>query len=184
MAAVEHTSRIQFHASATPLEEFTHAPVIHVGTKAASKALIRDREIFAPDERRRGFKTHALAFSQHAQFHDEVLGDDEANEAHARFLEKRGIPLSTSVSDSRMSPIGKIPLEQERRVNAAVRALTQNKIVSYENRAEDEGSISHIVPTPYLNMRTRGKKDPQKQPVLPMDYSGMEPSERTRQVWW
>lgn len=182
MSAADHNSRIQFHASAESLDEFMHAPVLHVGTRKAAKTLTRDRLTYSQEDRGKTFKTHALAFSKHADFHDEVLSDEEANEAHAQFLEQRNIKPSSSVNDSRTPNYRSTlaPLGQEKRIQGGVDALSRNKIVRYTNSTEDTGSISHMVPSPYMNMRSVGQKDPQKQPVLPMDYSPMEPSSRTR----
>lgn len=157
------------------------APAMHVGERDAARGVINFRTILGPEAEKSGFKTHALAFSKHAQFHDETLSDEEANEAHARFLEERGIQPSESVRDSRASSFIDLPPDSEERVVRAVAALSQNKVLPYVNDGEGDGSISHVVPTPHMNMRSRGKPDPQTQPVLPMDYSTVNPSERTKQ---
>jgi hypothetical protein len=178
MAASDYNSRIQFHASKADADEFMRSPAMHVGTKDAARGLVNFRNILGSGQET-GFKTHALAFSKHAVFHDETLSDEEANEAHARFLEERGITPSGSVRDSRASSFIDLPADSERRVTRATAAMGENKIVSYENSGEAEGTISHVVPTPHMNMRRRGKPDPQTQPVLPMDYSTVNPSKRT-----
>jgi hypothetical protein len=166
----------QFHASVEPPNEFLRAPLLHVGTEQAAEEISK----FTPN--RNEYVTHELAFSDHVQFHDDNLSDDLANEAHARFLEQKGMTPTKTVSDSRsttpMSPM--IRGIHESKLSAAVEALGQNKVLRYINVAEDRGSTSHIVPAPHMNLRQMGQADPQKQPVLPMDYSGVAPSARTK----
>lgn len=178
MSAKENISRIQFHASVQPPEEFLHAPAIHVGTKKAATSLTRFRSILpSADEPAEDFKTRALAFSQHAVFHDDVLDDGQANEAHAQFLEAKGLPVTGSLRDSRSKPSN---WKEGERIRQAIEALMENKILTYTNDSEDSGSLSHIVPSPHMNVRGRNMVDPQEQPVLPMDYSDVAPSSRTK----
>lgn len=166
----------QFHSSVEPPTEFLRAPLLHVGTEQAAE------DISNFSSRKSAYVKHELQFSEHAQFHDDNLPDDLANEAHARFLEQKGMSPTETVRDSRAS----LPMSpmlrgiHESKINAAVQALGQNKILRYRNEAEDRGSISHVVPAPHMNLRQMGQADPQKQPVLPMDYSGVAPSERTK----
>jgi hypothetical protein len=180
----------QFHASKEDPSEFMHAPAIHVGTKDAARDLKVSYLV-------RGRKVHALAFSEHADFDPDVYDDDIANEAHARFLRQKGLEVPGTIRDSSWDTADagwarRVTHEDD--VQKALRSLQENKVVSYRNSAEGvkkvftpgsldpvtEMSISHIVPSPYLNMRTRGTADPASQPRLPMDYSMMEPSEQTK----
>lgn len=165
----------QFHGSPLPPSEFMKAPAIHVGTKKAAGY----ERVSTPD----AYKLH---FSEHAVFHDEDLSDEEANAAHSRFLAVRKLPVPPSVSTSAMFtdeddlPDTEDLSREERAIRSAVTALGENKILRYKNMIEDYGSTSYVVPSPWLNMRQPGKKDPQKQSVLPMDYSGAVESETTK----
>jgi hypothetical protein len=166
---------IQFHASKEPIEEVMRAPAIHVGTRDSAESLTRFR-VNRPEDSEK-YKTHALGFSKHAQFHDVTLTDEAANEAHAKFLEEKGMQPTPSIRDSRM--FGSDWDHSGHTVSPALEALKGNKILRYVNTGEAEGTISYVVPTPHMNMRRQGQKDPVEQPVLPMDYSGIDPSNRT-----
>lgn len=164
----------QFHSSKEPIEEIMRAPAIHVGTRDDAEELSRYRS-----KTEKGYKTHVLGFSKHAQFHDVTLSDGAANEAHSRFLEEKGLTPTKSVHDSRLTPFEL--LYENHNPESALAALKENKILRYVNSGESgDGSISYVVPSPHMNLRRQGHKDPMEQPVLPMDYSGINPSDRTK----
>ena len=173
-----------FHGSSAPLDEFMRAPLLHVGSRAAA------------DEMAKAHRGHTVTmhFSQFAEVHPERLTDEEANEAHRQFSEARNFPVEQGIKDSSLprqwrgrldgSTIGEFPIynndEHKNKIQRAVAALGENKVLQYENSVEDAGSTSYIVPSPHMNMREPGTADPQKQPVLPIDYSGVSLSERTK----
>lgn len=185
-----------FHASRFPKEEFTAAPTIHVGDIGAAVSRESYMRGFI-SERNAPWSIHAVKPSEHMEFHGELLGDDEANAAEARYLEKSNYPIPQSVQES-MRPIE--DYGSARSIVRAARALAANKAVQYENPVE--GGISAIIPSPHFNVSTHrmrpneidretvkvtdtsaleGMEDPHQQTVLPMDYSGMKQSKRTKE---
>lgn len=181
-------SNVVFHGSSVSSDEFMRAPLLHVGSRAAA------------DEMTKAHRGHTvtLHFSQFAEVHPERLTDEDANEAHRQFAEARNFPVEQGIKDSSLyrqrvhtyvpgeidSTVREVPVydddEHKNKIQRAVAALGENKILQYENSVEDKGSTSYIVPSPHMNMREPGTADPQKQPVLPMDYSGVSLSERTK----
>ncbi len=165
---------LQFHSSELDEDEFMRAPALHIGTKNAATEIGRNQQR----------RIYPLRFSDHTQFHDEVLEDDVANEAHAQFLEGHGLTVPLTVNSSRLTVprpgSGEDYHGKLTKAGAAADSLRQNKVLRYINSAEDSGSTSHIVPTPHMNVYRWPNRDPQAQPVLPMDFSGIDPSERTR----
>lgn len=131
-------------------------------------------------------KIKPFDFSKHAQFHDVTLTDPEANRAHSLFLQHHKLPVPSSVSSSATDLFSKNTMNEEN-VQNALQALKQNKILRYENTEdvefidhEGEPSLSYVVPSPWMNLRQSLGRDPMEQPVLPMDYSQVNPSEKTR----
>lgn len=195
-----------FHGStvADP-DEFTKAPILHVGTADQAANAINpdwpnkmdyDREEFLYDSAEDVDGVHGLAISKHAQIHRITVPDDIANEAHWHFLNERGHVPSKTVAGSRSYHGVEHPL-----VKSALNALRQNKIVPYKNEVETpkdlysgysgddpetekhfrEASTSYVVPAPHINLVQFGQKEPVSQPLLPMDYTGVLPkSEKTK----
>lgn len=182
MAASDNLNKALFHSSTVAPDQLMKAPLIHVGTQRAARDIQDNREVSS--------RITKFYPSQHAEVHPEVLSDEEANEAHRQFVEARNYPLHLTVKHSALPrrsvddhADGTVPAyetdAQKRRIQAAVQALSENKILQYENFAEDSGSLSYVVPSPHMNLRRKGGRDPMKQPVLPMDYSGVAPSNKT-----
>lgn len=194
-----------YHGSEKDPSEFMKAPIIHVGTaeQAASAVDVEwndhwNHEFDEPEyeyaENVPG--VHALQLSKHAKVHRITVPDDIANEANVHFLRERGYPISPSVNTTRSFHGVEHPL-----VKSALNALRQNKVVPYINnfetpqwlydedtsdpeteRAVREASKSFMVPSPSLNMAQFGKKDPQGQPMFPMDYTGVLPESKTTKL--
>lgn len=193
-----------FHGSnQANVHEFLRAPILHVGTQDQANQIVDPTNSYIESTGRkwpvneRGESTrrfpgvHRLQFSQFAEFHPEVFSDEAVNTAHEEFLHKRRIEPTSSVSAtayaSKYSP----------EVQKVLKAWDENKIVAYRNTWEhpkdkygttmDEKDVhphallSFAVPAPVMNLRRAGRRrDPMTQPVLPMDYSMINPSEITK----
>lgn len=149
-----------YHGTRAPKEEFMNAPVVHVGSHKSASSRVG---VTWPGA---AAQLHRLQFAEHVEFHPEVLTDAEANTAHDLHATAHGLRTPESVADG-------VPSSYNRpRVWSAVDALKANKILRYENAIEAPGDISHVVPSPSMNLKGgRRSKDPSTQHRLPMDYS-------------
>lgn len=170
-------------------EEFMRAPLLHVGTQDQANQLIENPEsrFDEPNARwpiGRSFPgVHKLQFSQFAEFHPRVMDDEYVNIAHGLLLQKNKMGWGDSNS---AIPEHFKDMESHPEVQEALQAFESNKIVPYHNvwetpidkmgnpRQDTKPSdhISYAVPSPRLNLKRGNRRDPQQQPVLPMDYSG------------
>lgn len=173
-------------------DEFLKAPLLHVGTQDQANQIIERPESFletdeSPDPQwPTGVSfpgVHKLQFSQFAEFHPKVMGDTAVNIAHGILLRKNKISSGDAAIPNNINELENHPDVQE-----ALKAFESNKVVPYRNdwetpvspkgdplkpgEAPESAFISYAVPSPRLNLRMYGAKDPQTQPVLPMDYSG------------
>lgn len=185
------------HGSKEPPEEFLKAPLIHVGSEDQAAHVINPnwRDKMGDD----GYPlydqagdvegVHGMRLSKHAKVHPITFPDDIANEAHRHFLSDMGMDASLGVQYSSSYHGKDHPL-----VSRALGALKSNKIVRYSNTWESPDhdwssydnmsdakadTYSYIVPSPSLNLVQFGQKDPQKQRMLPMDYTGVMPESKT-----
>jgi hypothetical protein len=179
-----------YHASRKPVEEFTKAPIIHVGTADQAADMVNTHWQHKEDEE--GYPiymdpaevegVHGFDFSEHVKIHPPVFPDPVANEAHARFLEARGYAVPPSVTTSRLGRDMGSPL-----ITNALKALNENKVIKYDNTTEgwayhnyEHGpNVSYVVPTPYLNLKQFGQKEKWEQQPLPMDYTETVPHSET-----
>jgi hypothetical protein len=154
---------------------------------------------------------HKITISEHMTAHPKILSDKEANIANVRYLKKAGHFVPGSLRDTAKGFSQDITYQGARDIVSAAKSLGRNSVVAYRNESEDPGSISMIVPSPHFNARVTGvlrgtdreeiqaglkdfdpakdikkvrgpKKDPHKQEVLPMDYSGLQESEISRMM--
>jgi|LauGreDrversion4_2_1035121.scaffolds.fasta_scaffold164382_2 hypothetical protein len=172
-------------------DQFMRAPAIHVGTQDQANQIIEDpdsrfEEGFTPKQTRwpigRSFPgVHKLQFSQFAEFHPNVMEDKIVNIAHAMLLHKNKMHWDTGAIPTHYEEYKDHPQVQE-----ALQALESNKIIPYHNvfeqpvdkfgrhtEHEANARLSYLVPSPRLNLKRGNRRDPQQQPVLPMDYSGV-----------
>lgn len=188
------------HGSKMEPEEFMNAPLLHVGTsEQAARVINLDWHLKEDDE---GFPlyehagdvpgVHEMRLSKHAKIHPITFPDDIANEAHHHFVSDLGLETSPSVYVTKSQHGKEHPL-----VSRALNALKSNQVIRYNNTHEtpdwDESSYdnpadarfnaySYIVPSPSLNIAQFGKKDPQKQRMLPLDYTGVMPESETTKL--
>ena len=185
------------HGSNTSPEEFLKAPLLHVGSEDQAAHIINPhwRDKMGDDDyplyEQAGDVpgVHGMRMSKHARVHPITFPDEVANEAHRHFLDEMGMDASMSVQASSSHHGKKHPL-----VSRALDALKSNQIVRYSNEVETpdwgsssydkdsdsrEDTYSYIVPSPSLNLVQFGQKDPQKQRMLPMDYTGVLPESET-----
>jgi hypothetical protein len=188
------------HGTKMEPEEFMKAPLLHVGTAdQAARAINLDWNQKEDDE---GFPlyehagdvpgVHEMRLSKHAKIHPITFPDDIANEAHHHFVSDMGLETSPSVYTSKSQHGKEHPL-----VSRALKALQSNQVIRYNNTQEtpdwDESSYdnpadarfdaySYIVPSPSLNIAQFGQKDPQKQRMLPLDYTGVLPESETTKL--
>lgn len=184
------TSPVYHGSNLQSPKDFMRAPLIHVGTQDQANQMIEHPESrfddhMAPNTRwpiGRSFPgVHKLQFSQFAEFHPRVMDDKHVNIAHAMLLNKNKMHWDTGALPEHFKEY-----EDHPEVKEALAALEGNKIVPYHNVWETpidrEGypkkdtkpsdHISYLVPSPNLNLKRGNRRDPQQQPVLPMDYSG------------
>lgn len=204
-----------FHTSIVRPNAFMKAPTIHTGGETTA---LQRKEDLRTYERGKKSLVHKINVSQNAEYHPEVLTDAEANYADKRYLEKSNYPVPRSVEDSAELEDEYRPTlnannrdysrnysgyQSARRVVAAAKALSENKIIEYENTVE--GGTSYIIPSPHFNAKAVARSssesrygdggdfepeykpnkgvadtDPHTQPVLPMDYSGLNMSRDTK----
>lgn len=185
------------HGSNTSPEEFLKAPLLHVGSEDQAAHIINphwrdkmgDDDYPLYDQAGDVPGVHGMRLSKHARVHPITFPDEIANEAHRHFLNDMGMVESVSVRASSSHHGKKHPL-----VSRALDALKSNKIVRYSNEVETPDhdwtsydnmadakadTYSYIVPSPSLNLVQFGQKDPQKQRMLPMDYTGVLPESET-----
>lgn len=172
MAAHEVLNFQLFHGSTVPADEFLKAPALHMADNYR-ESLSEVRQMARNDPSRRGeTQIHGFNVSEHAKIEDEVFSDEVANRAHLLLLRRHGLFPSDSVVDS----AAYYPSPESVR---AFRHLKNNRIIKYQNGVTD--GITFVVPSPHMNLYKEGDKDPQQQPVLPMDYSMTNPSERSKE---
>lgn len=185
------------HGSNTHPEEFLKAPLLHVGSEDQAAHIINPhwRDKMGDDDHPLYDQAgdvpgvHGMRMSTHARVHPITFPDEVANEAHRHFLDEMGMDASMSVKASSSNHGKKHPL-----VSRALDALKSNQIIRYDNEVETpdwgrssydkdsdsrEDTYSYIVPSPSLNLVQFGQKDPQKQRMLPMYYTGVLPESET-----
>lgn len=181
-----------FHATNQSPEEFMKAPTLHVGNMSSAVERMNYMSNFRTSMRVAPYNMYALQPSQHMEVHPEKLSDPIANLADYRYLKKRDYPVPHSISDSLPSK-SDISYQDARQAIRGARALAQNKAIMYEN--DVEGGDSLIIPAPHHNAAlvtslTESKgtmvtdkevKDPHPQAPLPMDYTGLQESRRTKE---
>ena len=161
-----------YHGSHLSPDEFTKAPLIHVGTEQQAKD-------------RKGIRgsVHEFELSKHVDVHPTIFEDEVANTAQDLFLSKRGHKPTLLVTASTLLPRDRIDKIGE--IKEAMDALGQNKVIRYHNTGEGETggdfgtNLSYIVPTPHLNLKQFGGDERWEQQPLPMDYTGTVPESMT-----
>jgi hypothetical protein len=180
-----------YHGTNLPSDEVMKAPSIHAGTEDAAYARLHDLGYTSYHQ-----ATLELTPSEHLEKHPVMLRDDEANAADARYLKKSNYPVPRSIEQSATSS-DDMDYKTARRIVGASRALARNHMVMYQN--DFESGLSVIIPSPHHNAAltnvtssdklvsgktvkgTRNKtKDPHKQTPLPMNYSTLQVSNRTK----
>ena len=196
-----------FHGSTESPEEFLKAPFLHVGTgvqarQARTGAWVPEDKESAFNKRDMPEEGHyKLKVSKHSEIHPEVFSDTAANTAHKELLEqsKLEVPQSVMTSSWGMSDLDPHPSFPENarnrsEVDRVKQALSENKIVQYHNENEGPSAIinsdlthvrkqnvSYGVPAPQWHLRRPKEREKGKQPMLPMNYTGVLPeSTRTK----
>jgi hypothetical protein len=170
--------KIVYHGSNVPPEHFTKAPLIHVGSLPQAEEMI-ERHTEKGEE---GGKVHEFMLSEHVPVHPTVFSDAVANTAHAEFLQERGYKVPSQVQSSIPTMYPLLMSQNRPGVQEALEALSQNRIIQYENTGEGynpyskEVNLSYVVPTPHLNLRQFGEPEKWEQQPLPMDYTGIDRS--------
>jgi hypothetical protein len=115
-----------------------------------------------------------LNFQPGVAFHDVHLSDREANTAHLEHSREADYGRGGSIDQSAVNLKDTTPFRDEfqserpdhpnttfrdpvhERINPAIQALRDNKVLRYTNSIEGNGGTSYIVPNPDLNLRQFG----------------------------